>query len=87
VLEHIPEDDMEWVVAELFRYATRFVFANIACYPAHRVLPNGANAHCTVRPAKWWRRLVDAVASRHADVRYEFRLQSRRDDPGRTLEG
>jgi hypothetical protein len=87
VLEHVPEDDMEWVVAELFQYANRFVFANVACYPANRVLPSGANAHCTVRPMKWWRRLVEAIAARYANVRYELRLQEAHSDPGRILAG
>jgi len=50
VLEHCPEEDMEWILAEMFRYADKFVFANVACYPAVRQLPSGANAHCTIRP-------------------------------------
>ena len=49
VLEHITEPDLPWVLDELFSYARRFVFANIACYPAKKFLPNGKNAHCTVR--------------------------------------
>ncbi len=85
VLEHVPEDDMEWVVEELFRFAERFVFANVACYSANRILPSGANAHCTVQPLKWWRRLVESVARRHATIDYEFRLQEGRSDPGKVL--
>ena len=74
VLEHCPEEDMEWIVAELFGYARRFVFANVACFPAVKRLPGGQNAHCTVRPAKWWRALVERIASRHPGVLYEFRV-------------
>lgn len=85
VLEHVPEEDMPWVVAELFGHARHFVFANIACYAANRILPNGANAHCTVRPAKWWRRLVESTAKQRAGVHYEFRLQEGRTDPGKVL--
>ena len=54
VLEHCPEEDLPWIVGELFGYARLFVFANVACYPAAKTLPNGENAHCTVQPASWW---------------------------------
>jgi hypothetical protein len=75
VLEHCPEEDMPWIVAELFGFAHRFVFANVACFPAAKRLPNGQNAHCTVRPLKWWRELVDRIAPRHAAILYELRFQ------------
>jgi hypothetical protein len=74
VLEHCPEEDMEWIVGELFGYARRFVFANVACFPAVKRLPSGQNAHCTVRPAKWWRALIERVSRRHPNVLYEFRV-------------
>jgi hypothetical protein len=72
VLEHCPEDDMEWILAEIFQYATRFVFANVACYPANRILPSGANAHCTIRPPKWWRKTLDSVAVRYPPCAMRF---------------
>jgi len=75
VLEHCPEEDMPWIVGELFAYATRFVFANVACFPARKHLPNGQNAHCTIRPLKWWRGLIERVAGDRPEVLYEFRLQ------------
>jgi hypothetical protein len=75
VLEHCPEEDVPWIIAELFGHARCFVFANIACFPARKRLPNGQNAHCTVRPVKWWREVIDKTAARYPDVLYEFRLQ------------
>ena len=74
VLEHCPEEDMPWIVAELFSYARRFVFANVACFPAQKRLPSGDNAHCTIRPPKWWRELIQACAASHPGIGYEFRL-------------
>ena len=74
VLEHVPEEDVPWVLDELFAYAQRFVFANVACFPAAKRLPNGQNAHCTVKPVKWWRREVERAAQRRPGVRYEMRL-------------
>jgi len=74
VLEHCPEEDMEWIVGELFGYARLFVFANVACFPAQKRLPSGQNAHCTVRPVKWWRALIERVARRHPHLLYDFRI-------------
>jgi hypothetical protein len=63
VLEHCPEDDMAWIVGGLFGFARRFVFANVACYPAIKTLPNGENAHCTIRPIEYWRELFEKAAA------------------------
>ena len=62
VLEHCPEEDLDWIVGELFGYANKFVFASIAGYPAMKTLPSGENAHCTVQPLAWW----NALFQRHA---------------------
>lgn len=77
VLEHITAPDLPWVLDELFGYADRFVYANVACYPAKKQLPNGQNAHCTVRSPDWWTGLIHAVAMRHTDVSYRFQLSTR----------
>ncbi len=77
VLEHITEPDLPWILDEMFGFARRFVFANIACYPAKKNLPNGQNAHCTVRPPDWWKGMIHAVAMRHTDVSYRFSLATR----------
>ena len=53
VLEHCPEEDIPWILDELFRYSRRFVFANVACYPAKKRLPSGG----ATRPACVRRRL------------------------------
>ena len=77
VLEHITESDLPWILDELFSYANSFVFANIACYPAKKSLPNGQNAHCTVREPEWWMGMIHAVAMRHTEVSYQFHLATR----------
>jgi hypothetical protein len=72
VLEHCPEEDIPWIVDEIFGYAERFVFANVACYPAMSRMPNGANAHCTIRPSEWWIDLLKTAAAGHPDLVWEF---------------
>lgn len=86
VLEHCPEEDLPWIVEEIFGFARRFVFANVAAYPARKRLPNGENAHCTIRPAAWWRSLIEHAAAQHPGVLWEVWVQSRVDRPqGATL--
>jgi hypothetical protein len=72
MMEHCPEEDLPWIIGEIFGFANRFVFGNIASYPALKHLPNGENAHCTVRPVEWWESQVKSVASRHPHLRYRF---------------
>ena len=81
VLEHCAEPDMPWIIDEIFGYATRFVFASVACYPARKRLPNGENAHCTIRPLDWWRDLVRGIAARHPGLIWEIWVQSQFDTP------
>lgn len=78
VLEHCPEDDISWIVAEMFAHARSFVFANVACYPAKTQLPNGENAHCTIRPVDWWKNVFTSAAEIKPDVIWKLHL----DRPG-----
>ena len=68
VLEHIFIADVSNVIDEIFSYATKLVVLNIACYPAAALLPNGENAHITVRHALWWKAQVDQIALRYPDI-------------------
>ncbi|MCC7484464.1 MAG: hypothetical protein IT529_05700 [Burkholderiales bacterium] len=77
VLEHCPEEDMPWILGEIFGFARRFVFANVACYPATKRLANGENAHCTIRPGAWWRGLFEATAAAHPGIVWEAWIESR----------
>ena len=72
VLEHCPEEDLAWIVGEIFNYARRFVYLNVACFPARKTLPTGENAHVTIREPQWWQALVAACAERHPDVVWEL---------------
>ncbi len=54
VLEHIPEEALDPLLSEVADYAERAVFV-ISLTFADQLLPNGDNAHCTIRPKEWWR--------------------------------
>ncbi|MFN2327729.1 MAG: hypothetical protein ABR612_02350 [Chromatocurvus sp.] len=77
VLEHITEPDVPWIIEEMFSYARKFVFANVACFPAVKNLPNGQNAHCTLHPPEWWAGLVHGIAMRHTDISYRLVMSTK----------
>lgn len=54
VMEHIPLENVDAVLEEI-RGVSQNAFFNISCAKAAEVLPNGENAHCTVRPPLWWK--------------------------------
>lgn len=65
VLEHIPEEDLSgWVIDELFGFAGKALFATAACYAAKKILPNGENAHVTIKPEEWWREQFEVARRR-----------------------
>lgn len=85
VLEHCPEEDIPWIVGEMFAHARKFIFANIANYPAKKTLPNGENAHCTQWPAERWKTVFDTAA--RASVIYRIEVDTKHTIPfvGKTI--
>ena len=53
VLEHVPETDLDDLLAHIASLAGD-VFFSISTRPALEILPDGRNAHCTVWPAARW---------------------------------
>ena len=82
VLEHCPKEDVPWIVDEIFGFATEFVYANIACYPAQKTLPNGENAHCTIENPEWWKNILDARVKKSPGLRYFAAYDVIREDKG-----
>ena len=78
VLEHIPEEDIDWVLAECFGFASKFLYMNIASYPAVKVLPNGWNAHITIKPPNWWRDRIENAAQGWGGKAYVFDVTEKR---------
>ena len=54
VLEHIEEGDLDAVLADMAG-ACRDALIIVDTKPASTVLPDGRNAHVTIRPHAWWR--------------------------------
>ncbi|MGF1619150.1 MAG: class I SAM-dependent methyltransferase [Rhodomicrobiaceae bacterium] len=53
VMEHLPEDEIDGFIADIASYSSNALFI-IDTIPAKTILPDGQNAHLTVRPPSWW---------------------------------
>lgn len=60
VLEHVPEAELPEVFAEMRTLTGKWLMI-IHTGKAAQILPNGENAHCTVRPVFWWQERIDAA--------------------------
>lgn len=72
VLEHIFISDVPRVIRELFTLCEKLLIVNVACYPARALLPNGENAHITVRPPLWWKGIFDAIAIEFPNINVQL---------------
>jgi hypothetical protein len=62
VAEHIPEEYMHLFLEGLLILTNKFLFMCIFVDPAKARLPDGRNAHLTVRPQSWWELTLFAAA-------------------------
>jgi hypothetical protein len=58
MLEHIPEHDIDDVIAHISSLSSHAFFV-IDTRLAKAILPDGRNAHLTVKPAGWWREKLE----------------------------
>jgi hypothetical protein len=54
VMEHIPESSVGYVLEDIFKFNSKLVIFNISYVLASNILPNGENAHITVKDSAWW---------------------------------
>tara|TARA_X000000368_G_scaffold414855_1_gene405482 strand:- start:1138 stop:1812 length:675 start_codon:yes stop_codon:yes gene_type:complete len=54
VLEHVPRQDINWLLNKIFAISKKYVFINLACYYSNALLPDGSNAHINVNDKNWW---------------------------------
>ncbi len=65
VLEHIPLQDLNWVISEILSFSKNIVFINVACYPADIILEDGRNAHVSLFPPMWWYGFITALSNKY----------------------
>jgi hypothetical protein len=61
VLEHMTLVQIHAFLHHIRTCAPEFAFLVASTRPAHKSLPNGANAHLTVKPASWWLATVSSA--------------------------
>ena len=69
VLEHIPAEDIDWVLDRIISKAKKYVFINVACYKAVALLPNGENAHININNENWWAEKIVNLKKKFIDVK------------------
>jgi hypothetical protein len=67
VMEHVQEDKVDEVLKDIFSYSNK-VFLTITCYPAMQVLPNGKNAHYTIKEPDWWKEKLKPYDGNHITI-------------------
>lgn len=75
VMEHIPGEDIPYIVSELSRLAIKGMFVTVGTYPAKKHLPNGENAHVCIKPTEWWVEQFAPVQARADDSAQNFAFQ------------
>ena len=68
VLEHVPAKEIKDTLKEIFTLSNKCTYLNIAMYPANQTLPNGENAHCTLKSKEWWRQKIAETIKEHIEV-------------------
>lgn len=58
VMEHIPEDEVGKVLANLINFTDKVLFLSISTKPARKIFSNGENVHLTIQPKEWWERML-----------------------------
>ena len=65
VLEHVAEEDIDWVLNKIFSYSNKVVYLNICCQEAKKVFEKGKfkgeNVHISVFDDKWWVKKIGQV--------------------------
>ena len=69
VLEHIPSQDIDWVLERIISKANKYVFINVACYSAVALLPTGNNAHITVKSPEWWNQKILLLKKKYKNTK------------------
>lgn len=71
VFEHLPLGALRDLLRRLCKHAgLAKVFVALATRHATKTLPNGLNAHLTVRPPEWWQGLFDGLLGPHFDTAF-----------------
>ena len=66
VIEHIDENDCDWILDEIFSYGKKFVYVTIACYKALKTFDNGKNVHVNVQDPDYWKEKLNKIHEKYS---------------------
>lgn len=72
VLEHIPGRELPQAFSNLAGYARKWCFLAIGTALAHKRLPDGRNAHVTIKAPEWWMERIEPYFAGGAALHYRW---------------
>ncbi len=75
ILDFVPDEDVPWMLEELFRRAHHFVAIAVHAYPCEQQLPNGDKLRGRPRKSSWWQAQLDLLSPRYPAVRWQLVVQ------------
>ena len=84
VLEHIPEQDLDWVISRILNYSTKIVFINICTVPALKHFKKGRlkgkNLHISVFNEEWWMEKIGRIWEKNNNIKIYLTLSNEKDN-------
>jgi|TARA_R110000796_G_scaffold143357_1_gene259820 hypothetical protein len=65
VIEHIDNNDCDWILNEIFSYSRNFVYVTIACYKALKTFSNGKNVHVNIQTPEYWKEKLNKLHEKY----------------------
>ena len=91
VLEHIPEEDLDWIIREIFSLSSSTVFINISCEPALKTFTTGKykgeNVHVSLFDNKWWVNKMKGIWKEYKDLKIYLTCTSKEGIIGTCIKG
>ena len=91
VLEHIPEEDLDWVIRELCSFSQSTMFINVSTLPAKKTFKTGKykgeNVHVTVHNHEWWLNKVSKIWNDNKNLKIYLTSTSREGIMGTCIKG
>jgi mitochondrial fission protein ELM1 len=75
ILDFVPDEDVPWMLEELFRRSHHFVAVAVHAFPYEQQLPNGDLLRGRPRPSTWWQAQLDLLSPRYPAVRWQLAVQ------------
>ena len=77
MLDFFPDEDVPWMLEELFRRARRFVYISTGTSTRGPRLPDRSLLKARTRSARWWRTHLDPISFRYPRIRWHLDLGGR----------